>query len=134
MSCFKIALILLSLELLSFVAFADSAEDFTIYSVNQKLNLGYSDEIPQKDYFINMGSEQGIKEGTLLKVLRKMSSYDLINQQLYHDFTFPIALIKVIHVENSTAIARLEKLLPVESTPAISPRAIMVGDRVSLAK
>jgi hypothetical protein len=108
--------------------------DFVVYSVYKALDLGNPDEPPQKDFYVSMGAAQGVRDGTVLEVKRKLSTYDLINEKLYRDVNFPIARLKVIHVEPYAAIARLEKMLPPEKSGAISPRAVMVGDSVSIAE
>lgn len=107
-----------------------SATDFVVYSVYKALDLGNPGETPQKDFYVNLGSSQGIAPGTTLEVLRRLPTYDLSTQKLYKDIAFPIATLKVIHVENNAAVARLDKLMPADKTPAISPRAVMVGDFV----
>ena len=107
------------------------AADFVVYSVYRGLDLGNPGEAPPpKDYFVNMGSAQGVREGTVLNVMRKVATYDLLSEKLYRDVTFPIAKIKVIHVENNAAIARLDRMLPTDKTPATNPFAIMIGDAV----
>lgn len=108
------------------------ASEFFVYSVYRGLNLGGTEEPPQKDLFINMGSVHGLHDGTILQVSRRVATYDLSSEKLYQDVIFPIALVKVIHVESRASIARLEKMLPSESTPVISPRVIMVGDLVKV--
>ena len=110
------------------------AADFTVYSVYKALDLGNPGEIPQKDYYVNMGQSQGVHDGSILEVMRKISTYDLLSEKLYKDVTFPIARLKVIHAEGYAAIARLDKLAPTEKTPAITPRAVMVGDYVRIAQ
>jgi hypothetical protein len=106
------------------------AADYVVYSVFKPIDLGNPGEAPQKDYYVNMGSAQGVRPGSQLEVLRRISTYDLLNQKLYKDVTFPIARLKVIHVENNAAICRLDKLLPVDKTPEPGVRAVMVGDIV----
>jgi len=108
------------------------AADFVVYSVYRGLNLGNSDEMPEKDFYVNMGAAEGLHEGSELEVFRRLSTYDLMSEQLYKDVVFPIALVKVIHVEPRAAIARLDKMLPLDKTPSISPRAVMIGDIVRL--
>lgn len=110
------------------------AADYVIYSVYKELDLGNPGETPQKDFYVNMGTAQGIHEGTSLKVFRRVSTYDLMSEKLYRDVSFPIARIKVIHAESNAAIARLEKMLPDATTPAYSPHAVMVGDLVEVAQ
>jgi hypothetical protein len=72
--------------------------------------------------------------GTVLEVARKAPSYDLTTEKLYKDLIFPFAQIRVIHAEKDAAIARLEKLYPLEKTPAMSPRSVVVGDLVKISK
>jgi hypothetical protein len=110
------------------------AAEFVVYSVYRGLDLGNPGETPLKDYFVNMGSAQGVREGMKLEVIRRVSTYDLASQKLYKDVSFPFATLKVIHVENNAAIARLDKLAPAEQTPTMSVRAIMVGDLVRPAE
>jgi hypothetical protein len=107
------------------------ASDFMVYSVYRGLSLGPGDN-PEKDYYINMGTNHGLHVGSTLVVYRRTPTYDLMSEQLYRDVTFPIAMIKIIHSESLASIARLEKMLPSEQTPVTSPHAIMVGDAVRL--
>ncbi len=108
------------------------ASDFVIYSVYRGLNLGNTNEAPAKDYYINMGSGEGLHIGSVLEVYRRLSTYDLLSEQLYTDVIFPIATVKIIHVEPRASIARLEKMKPQDSTPEINPKSVMVGDIVRL--
>jgi hypothetical protein len=105
---------------------------FTVYSIYQSLNLGNPGEITQKDFYVNIGSNQGIATGTRLQVFRHTPTFDLVSQQVYREVTFPIAFIKVIHVEPSLSIARLENFLPPDQAAVSSPKAVMVGDLVEI--
>jgi hypothetical protein len=110
-----------------------SSPEFSVYQIYRGVDLGVPGEAPpQKDYYLNMGSAHGLKKGSLVVVFRRAASFDMLNQQYLKDVAFPIAQVKVIHVDSITSIARLEKMLPLDSTPAISPRAIMVGDLVKV--
>lgn len=104
--------------------------DFVVYSVYKELDMGNPGETPQKDFYVNLGSAQGVKTGSRLEVLRRLSSYDLQTEKLYKEVTFPIAHLKIIHVEANAAIARLDKMLAADKTPAMTPRAVMIGDLV----
>jgi hypothetical protein len=115
-----------------FVSRPTGAADYVVYSVYKELDLGNEGEKPEKDFYVNMGTAQGIRNGTILKAYRRVSTYDLMSEKLYRDVSFPIARLKVIHTESNAAIARLEKMLP--DTPAFSPRAVMVGDLVEVAE
>jgi hypothetical protein len=106
--------------------------DFVVYSVYKAIDLGNPGEIPQKDYYVNMGTTNGLHNGATLEVIRKVATYDLLSEKLYKDISFPIARLKVIHVEQNAAVARLEQVLPADKTPAVANRAVMVGDVVQI--
>lgn len=108
---------------------AGQSADFVIYSVYKGLDLG-DQHPPQKDYFMNLGTAQGIHSGVLVEVLRRVSTYDTLTSQFYKDVTFPIAYLRVIHAEPNSSIGRLDHMLPAELTPEMNPRAVMVGDLV----
>lgn len=104
--------------------------DFVVYGVYTALNMGFPNEVPKKDFYVNLGLKHGVKIGTTLEVLRKVATYDAIGKKLYKDMLYPIAKIKIIHTEDNASIARLETLSPEDRTPASTPRAILVGDMV----
>ncbi len=106
------------------------ADEHFVYSVFRPLDLGEAGEETPKDFYVNMGTTNGLRPGAVLEVLRKVATYDLGSQKLYKDVILPVAKIKVIHVESNASIARLEKLAPVGLTPGLTHRAIMVGDLV----
>ena len=113
---------------------AQAGQEFVIYSTYRGVDLGGEKENSPRDYYINMGSENGVRPGSVVEVWRKVPTYDLSSQKLYKDLTFPIARMKVIHVETNAAVARLDILYPPEKAPAMSPRAVMVGDQVRVGK
>jgi hypothetical protein len=111
-----------------------SEDTAIVYSVFKGIDLGDPNEVLQKDYFVNLGTNQGIQIGTVLEVARKSPSYDLTTEKLYKDLIFPFAKLRVIHAEKDAAIARLEKLYPPEKTPVVVPRSVIVGDLVRVSK
>ena len=127
---FLLALVIICIGVLVPFPHGGVAADFRVYSVYRAVGLGGSEETPQKDYYISMGTAHGLQKGSLLQVTRRVASYDLLAERLYRDVTIPVALIKVIHAESMSAIARLEKVMPSDLAPAASPRAVMVGDLV----
>ena len=106
------------------------AEDFTVYQVFRAVDLGETDRQPPKEIFINMGSNEGVKKGTVLDVYRKISSFNNLTQRLEGDHMIPVGRIKVIHTDEKTAIARTDKFVSFEQEPALLPQAIMIGDVV----
>lgn len=103
-----------------------------VYSVYQSVPLGYENEMPRKDFYLNIGTTQGVRVGSEVEVIRKVATYDLVGKKLYKEITFPIGTLRVIHVEDQVSIARLDKMNPAEATPIQNPQAVMVGDYVRL--
>ena len=110
------------------------AADFVVYSVYRGINFGNPGENPEKDFYINVGRVNGARVGEVLEVWRKTPTYDLTTEKLFTDVTFPIARIKLIHVDEKASIARLEKMMPEAQTPAIVPNAVMIGDIVRASR
>ncbi|MBC7386687.1 MAG: hypothetical protein H7301_11075 [Cryobacterium sp.] len=111
-----------------------SSETAIVYSVFKGIDLGNPNESVEKDFFVNLGTDQGIRVGTLLEVARKSPSYDLTTEKLYKDLVFPFAQIRVIHTEKDASIARMEKIYPTDKTPVLIPRTVIVGDMVRIAR
>ena len=111
-------------------SYSPKAAEHVVYQVYQPLSLGNETTPVSKDYYIDMGSVHGLSRGSLLQIFRRVETYDMVRDRASRDMTFPVALVRVIHVESKTAVARLEKLFPITDVPAEMPLAIMVGDLV----
>ena len=131
----KIGLVLLVMFLieLSLAKTKANAAESTVYQVFRGVDLGESDRPPPKDIFINMGSAQGVKKGAFLDVYRKITSFDELTQKLAGDHMIPIGRVKVIHADEKTSIARLDKFVSLDQEPGLVPQAIMIGDLVRSA-
>jgi hypothetical protein len=106
------------------------AAEYSVYEVFRAIDLGESDHQPPKEFFINMGSQQGVKKGVVLDVYRKISSFDNLTEKLAGEHVVPVGRIKVIHADDRTAIARLDRFVSLEQEPALLPQSIMIGDLV----
>ena len=113
---------------------AMSAEEFNVYQVYRGIDLGESDQPPPKDIFVSMGATHGLKKGTVLDVYRRVSSFDNMTQKHMDDHLIPVGKLKVIHVDEKTAIARADRFVSLEQEPALLPQAIMIGDVVRPAQ
>lgn len=105
------------------------AADFVVYGVYRPLDMGNPGETPEKDYYVNMGTANGLHAGAMLDVYRKVSTYDLVSEKLYRDITYKIGTLKVIHAEGNAAVARLDKFASTAQAPAFD-KYVMAGDIV----
>ena len=122
----------LFLVVLLFFPLSSEAADYAVFGV--KTNFPMVDGEPiLRDLYLNIGTNQGIKEGSQLEAHRLLTTIDEINQRTGNNITFKIARLRVIHAESDMAIARVVKMLPPESTPTGTYTNVMVGDRISVA-
>jgi hypothetical protein len=130
MSKFGLAIIAILLIEMSLAQTKVLAADSTVYQVFRGVDLGETDRPPPKDIYINMGSSQGIKRGSVLDVYRKVTSFDELTQKVAGDQMIPIGRVKIIHSDEKTSIARLDKFVSIDQEPALGVQSIMVGDVV----
>jgi hypothetical protein len=104
--------------------------DYTVYQVYRPIDMGEGGTQPPKDIFVSIGSNQGVHKGSMLDVYRRISSFDNLTQKHMGDHMIPVGKIRVIHVDEKTAIARADRFVSVEQEPALLPQAVMIGDVV----
>lgn len=135
----KKVFILSAIFLLSANSFAQETFDpyeefgkFLIYSVEQELPMGYDNEVLKKNYYINIGSNQGVKRGTTLDVFRIVSRETPYSNKKRINHKVKIGELKVLHAETDAAIARPIIVKNDIDTPMFEVNAFMIGDRVNI--
>jgi len=113
--------------LISVSAFAD----LWIFDSRRPIALS-EDEHPPRDYYINGGTEQGLKPGLLVTVRRRLTLYDFLENRSPGDLIVPIGKIKSIHVQKGLSVARLHSMAKGPSAVALEQDFLMVGDRLDL--
>lgn len=120
---------MIALLLISLLAQAE----YQVFGVKSDFALN-ADALPQRDVYVNIGTSQGIKQGSTLEVYRSVTTVDQINQRTGRNIQFKIAKLKVIHAEADVAVARLQEFMPASQTPNGVYTNVMVGDRVEVGK
>jgi len=125
-------LFLLSLTLVSALwAQGLSAKTFLIYSVAQDLPMGTDNQVIKKNFYVNMGKAQGLKNGTLLDVFRVISVLNPYDNRKRINHKVKIGELKVLHATDEGAIANLHKMED-ENMPVLDLDQFIVGDLVSV--
>ena len=109
-----------------------SAQDYMVYGIDQEIPMGEPGEVIKKNYYINMGEDQGLAPGTLLDVFRVASRTDPYNSRKRYRHKMRIARIKIVHVEKTSAVASLVSLRNTPKDPLFDIAAIVIGDRVEV--
>ncbi len=109
------------------------AKTFVIFSMNQELNMGVEEKPLRKNYFVNMGTNQGVKKDTVLDVYRIISVLNPYDNKKRVNYKVKIGELKVITSSEDAAIAFVEEYLPKEETPIFDLEQFMVGDHVAIS-
>lgn len=122
----------LIIAMLALTSLSAHAEGHQVFGV--KSDFPMTDGQPLfRDVYVNLGTNQGIKTGSILEAFRTMTTVDEINQRVGKNISFKIARLKVIHAEGDVAVARVEKMMPPEATPTGTYTNVVVGDQVEIA-
>ena len=128
LSCFKVA-IATSILLLSFASFG---RDHLIYSVSEDLPMGYENEVLKKNYYLNIGNNQGIDRGTVLDVFRTISKANPYESKRRVNYRVKIGELEVVHSDEDASIATMKKLFTGPKDPRFDISNFMIGDHVSV--
>ena len=117
---------------LAFTCSMAIAKDFVIYSISQDIPMGNKDEVIRKNFYVDMGKNQGVKKGSVLDVYRVVSVLDPYESKKRYNHRIKIGEVKVLHAEDGSAIGVLNKLEESDETPVFEVGKMMIGDIVSV--
>ena len=106
--------------------------DYIIYSVAQELPMGIENEHIKKNYYINMGNNQGLEQGTVLDVFRIISRLDPYETKKRYNYKVKIGEVEVLHSEDESSITTLKMINDSATSPMFDIPALMVGDKVNV--
>jgi hypothetical protein len=110
-----------------------AANSYFVYGIKTDFPLSETDRSVH-DLYVNLGTTQGVKTGTLLDVYRTISTVDDVNKKVSEKISFKIAQIKVIHAEEDIAVARILEMKSPAETPLGDIPAVVIGDMVEVAR
>lgn len=106
-------------------------QDLNIIEVRRSIPLTEDEKI-YTDYYINGGSESGLKENTVVTAVRKVAVKDASGTQTYGEMNVPIGQLKIIFVSNKVAVAREQKVLSFDNKPWSENHGFMSGDKIEM--
>ncbi len=117
--------------LITFHAPVVSARTYMIYSVALDLPMGVDNEVLKKNFYVNLGSKQGVKKGTLLDVFRIISVLDPYDNRKRVNYRVKIGEVRVLHANDEAAITTFHKALD-KDMPVLELDSFIVGDHVAV--
>lgn len=119
--------------LLSFGVINVHAAPYYIFNIKQNILMGKDNEVQVKNYYTNLGLFQGIKQGTILNVYRKLfreNPYDYKNSSRI--LRVKIGELVINHVDKNSSIANLHKLDTVDNQFVYDIDGFIIGDEVEV--
>lgn len=109
-----------------------SANDYVIFSISQDVPMGDGTPI-KKNFYVNLGKNQGLEKGTFLDVLRDVARNDSYGSKKRYHHSVKIGELEVLHTEENSSIARLKRnIASDENAPHFEIKNIMIGDKVQV--
>ena len=116
--------------MLVFTASMAIAKDYVIYSIAQDFPMGAKDEVIRKNFYIDMGKNQGLGKGSILDVFRVVSILDPYESKKRYNHKIKIGEVKVLQTEETSSIGVLNKIEKDDETPILEVGNLMIGDLV----
>jgi hypothetical protein len=107
-------------------------KEYIIYSVAQDIPMGVENEVIHKNYYVNMGSKQGLDHGTVLDVFRVISRADPYETKKRYNYRVKIGELKVLHTEDDSSITELSEIKPQSENIYFEIPSFMIGDHVEV--
>jgi len=99
--------------------------------MTQDLPMGYDNEVIRKNYYVNIGTNQGVKKDTNLDVFRIISVLNPYDNKQRVNYKVKIGELKILATSDSASIAILSKME--ENTPIFDLAQFMIGDHVAIS-
>lgn len=116
---------------LVFTATMAIGKDYVIYSISQDLPMGNEKEVIRKNFYVDMGLNQGVTKGSTLDVFRIISVLDPYENKKRYNHKVKIGELSILHSEETSSIGVYLKSQPIEETPIFELSKFMIGDQVS---
>lgn len=117
------------LFLLLTIISTSSAQDHIIFGIEQDFPMGEPNEIILKNYYINMGKQQGLFNGATVNIFRNVSISDPYHTKKKYDYSILVGEMKVVHTEEQTAIGSLQSI---NKMTYLDVASFMIGDKVEV--
>jgi hypothetical protein len=119
----------LSLFLPSVVSYASSG---SIVQVSHRLQMSSKEPVPPKDFYIDLGMNDGVKEGDVFSVYRTVNVVNMVNGYSPNLMRVPLGELKIFLVGEYTSIARMANRIAEADLPVLDYPDFMLGDVVDL--
>ncbi len=87
---------------------------------------------PPKEYFVDIGARDGVREGDTLEVFRNIPVVEAQTAGSFHMMKVLLGEVKVTLVGETSSLARVQKLRAPQELPPMEFYSFVLGDLVEL--
>lgn len=109
------------------------SKDHLIYSIEEEVPMGFEKEVNKKNYFVNIGENQGVEKGTTLDVFRIISKLNPYDNQKRLNHKVKVGEMKILYSSEEASIGRMQQFLDDKDTPLFEIEDFMIGDHVDVS-
>lgn len=109
------------------------AGEYQIFGIKKDFPMTNDGSDSRRDYYVSIGTKQGIKAGTFLDVIRPIQTFNSLENKPGPEIKSIIAKLKVLSADYENCIARIEDNLSIDKKATdyfIFPK---VGDKVDIS-
>ena len=121
---------LLILLMFSFYAMAEKTE-YRVFDLKKTLPIDEKEKI-YYDYYLSLGSDQGVQPGDVINVYRRVPIVDNYSTINHNDMQIAVGQLKIIYSQPTMSIGRIIKHKRPANMPVLEFEKIMIGDRVEM--
>lgn len=125
-----LASILFVCGLLAPASLLATRENGSIIQVQRKIRMSESEPVPPKEYFIDLGSRDGVQVGDQMQVFRQLPVVNGQSGGPWHILRVKIGEMRVAFVGETSSLAREVEGRDLASLPPLEYQTFMLGDEV----
>ena len=120
------------IALVGFGSLAGATPSGSIIQISHKLKMTAEEPLPEKDFYIDLGSRDGVKVGDSFDIFRKLTVTNVPSGGAVDLFKLPFGELKVYLVGDSASVAHITRTPEFKDLPVVDYANVMLGDDVRL--
>ena len=108
------------------------SKDFIIYSIEHAVPMGYENEKVNKNYYLNLGKLQGIRNGSIVNVLRRKTTKNQFHNYEQIEMDIKLGTLRIIHSEDYASIGVEDSKSEQNKKEFAGHKGFMIGDIVTV--
>ena len=117
--------------MLLFLPISIYPKEYVIFSIEHELPMNNDFKSVNKNFYLNLGKNEGARSGSVLNVFRRVSIKNPYDDQNRVNYKIKIGEIEVLHTNPNASIGILSKFSG-EKSPIFEINHFMIGDTVEL--